>query len=44
MDRGKEPDVREPIVLFPKRLGAVISGDHGVRLVYDILSRLDWSK
>lgn len=44
MDGGKEPKVREPMVLFPKRLDAVIPGDHGARLLYDIISRLDWSK
>ena len=35
---------RDQIVLFPEKLDQIISQDHSVRLLDDILSRLDWSK
>ena len=34
---------REQLVLFPKRLDEAIAPEHPVRLLEDILSRLDWS-
>lgn len=34
---------RDQLVLFPQRLDEVIPADHGVRLLDDILGRLDWS-
>ena len=44
MEWAKAPEVRDQMVLFPQRLDDVISLDHHVRLMDDILSRLDWSK
>ena len=44
MEWAKAPEVRDQMVLFPHRLDDVISLDHHVRLMDDILSRLDWSK
>lgn len=44
MEWAKAPEVRDQMVLFPKRLDDVIPLDHDVRLMDDILSRLDWSK
>ena len=34
---------RDQLVLFPHRLDEVIPADHGVRLLDDILGRLEWS-
>jgi transposase len=44
MEWAKAPEVRDQMVLFPQRLDDVISVDHHVQLMDDILSRLDWSK
>jgi transposase len=44
MEWAKAPEVRDQMVLFPQRLDDVIPIDHNVRLMDDILSRLDWSK
>ena len=44
MEWAKAPEVREQMVLFPQRLDDVIPLDHSVRLMDDILSRLDWSR
>ena len=44
MEWAKGPEVRDQMVLFPQRLDDVISLDHHVRLMDDILSRLDWSR
>jgi transposase len=44
MDWAKSPEVRDQMVLFPSRLDEVIGQDHNVRLLDDILGRLDWSK
>ena len=44
MKWAKAPEVRDQMVLFPQRLDDVIPIDHNVRLMDDILSRLDWSK
>ena len=38
------PQSRDQIVLFPEKLDQIIPQDHSVRLLDDILSRLDWSK
>ena len=35
---------RDQIVLFPEKLDQIIPQDHSVRLLDDILCRLDWSK
>ena len=40
---AKSPLSREQLVLFPERLDEVIPQDHRVRLVDEILRRLDWS-
>lgn len=44
MDWAKSPEDREQMVLFPSRLDDAIGQDHQVRLLDDILCRLDWSK
>jgi len=44
MEWAKAPEMRDQMVLFPQRLDDVIPADHSVRLMDDILSRLDWSK
>lgn len=44
MEWAKAPEVRDQMVLFPQRLNDVIPIDHTVRLMDDILSRLDWTK
>jgi transposase len=44
MDWAKSPEIREQMILFPSRLDDAIGADHNVRLLDDILSRLDWSK
>jgi transposase len=38
------PLARDQIVLFPEKLDQIIAPDHSVRVIDDILSRLDWSK
>lgn len=38
------PLSRDQLVLFPERLDQIIAQDHCVRMVDDILVRLDWSK
>ena len=37
------PENRNQIVLFPEKLDDAISPDHPVRLLDDILRRIDWS-
>src|SRR6056297_2121174 len=37
------PLARDQIVLFPERLDQIIADDHTVRMIDDILGRLDWS-
>ncbi len=44
MDWAKTPLRRDQLVLFPTRLDEAVGPDHRVRLLDDILSRLDWSK
>jgi transposase len=44
MDWAKSPEVRDQMLLFPRRLDDAIGQDHQVRLLDDILGRLDWSK
>ena len=44
MDWAKSPERRDQMVLFPRRLDDAIGKDHNVRLLDDILGRLDWSK
>ena len=44
MDWARAPQKRDQIVLFPTRLDEAIGQDHHVRLLDDILSRLDWTK
>ena len=41
---AQAPEDRDQIVLFPTKLDEVIPSDHRVRLLDDILHRLDWSK
>ncbi len=43
MDWAKSPEVREQMLLFPHRLDGAIEQNHSVRLVDEILGRLDWS-
>lgn len=43
-DFAAAPLGRDQLVLFPEKLDQVIPPDHSVRLVDDILSRIDWSK
>lgn len=43
MDWAKAPQKREQLVMFPTRLDEAIAPDHVVRLLDEILSRLDWS-
>ena len=40
---AKAPESRDQIVLFPTRLDDVVPQDHCVRLLDEILERLDWS-
>jgi hypothetical protein len=40
---AKSPQDRCQLVLFPQRLDEAVAGDHLVRLLDDILCRLDWS-
>ena len=44
MDWARSPELRDQMVLFPSRLDEVIGQDHNVRLLDDILGRLDWSE
>ena len=44
MNWARSPEDRDQMVLFPSRLDDAIGQDHVVRLVDDILRRLDWSK
>jgi len=44
MDWAKSRETRDQLVLFPSRLDEAIGQDHQVRLLDDILGRLDWSK
>lgn len=43
-DFAAPPLSRDQIVLFPEKLDQIIPQDHSVRMLDDILSRLDWSK
>lgn len=43
MDWAKAPQKREQMVLFPTRLDDAVGGDHVVRLLDEILARIDWS-
>lgn len=44
MDWAKTTQTRDQLVLFPTRLDEAVGPGHRVRLLDDILSRLDWSK
>jgi transposase len=44
MDWAKSPELRDQMVLFPSRLDDAIGPQHNVRLLDEILGRLDWSK
>jgi transposase len=44
MDWAKSTERRDQMVLFPTRLEEAIAAEHSVRLLDDILRRLDWSK
>lgn len=44
MDWTRAPQDRDQIVLFPTRLDEAVGANHVVRLLDDILQRLDWSK
>lgn len=44
MDWAKSPEVRDQMFLFPIRLDDAIGQSHNVRLLDEILGRLDWSK
>jgi transposase len=44
MDWAKTIQTRDQLVLFPTRLDEAVGPGHRVRLLDDILSRLDWSK
>ncbi len=41
-DFASPPIGRDPLVLFPEKLDDVIASDHPVRLLDDLLNRLDW--
>jgi len=43
MDWAKSPETRDQMVLFPSRLDDAIDENHVVRLLDDILHRLDWA-
>lgn len=43
MDWAKSPESRQQSVLFPQRLDEAIGPGHTVRLLDDILARIDWS-
>ncbi len=42
-DFASPPLGRDQLVLFPQKLDDVIASDHPVRLLDDILDRVDWS-
>ena len=44
MDWSEAPEQRDQIVLFPTRLDEAVPAGHLVRLLDDILGRVDWSK
>ena len=44
MDWAKASERRDQLVLFPTRLDDAIELNHRVRMLDDILSRLDWTK
>ena len=44
MDWAKSPELRDQLVLYPTRLDEAIGPDHRVRLLDEILRRLDWCK
>ncbi len=44
MDWAKATESRDQLVLYPTRLDEAIGPNHRVRMLDDILSRLDWSK
>lgn len=44
MDWAKATESRDQLVLFPTRLDDAIGENHRVRLLDDILSRINWSK
>ena len=44
MDWAKSNERRDQMVLFPTRLDDVVAAEHRVRLLDDILQRLDWSR
>ena len=44
MDWAKTTQTRDQLVLFPTRLDEAVGPEHRVRLLDDILSRLDWSQ
>jgi transposase len=41
---SKAPEDRGQLVLFPTRLDDAVAGDHAVRLLDEILGRIDWSE
>lgn len=41
-DSAAPPIGRDQLVLFPEKLDDIIASDHPVRLLDDILDRLDW--
>jgi transposase len=43
MDWAKAPQKRDQMVLFPTRLDDAVGTDHVVRLLDEILGRIDWS-
>ncbi len=43
-DFAKSPLDREQLVLFPEKLDQIIPQEHAVRLVDEILGRVDWSR
>ena len=43
MDWAKAPQKREQLVMFTRRLDDAIAPDHVVRLLDEILGRIDWS-
>lgn len=44
MDWAHAPEIWDQTVLFSQRLNAVIPGNHGVRFLDDILSRINRQK
>lgn len=39
----RAPEPRDQLVMFPRRLDEVISPDHPVRLLHELLGEMDWS-